>query len=68
MLIFQTKYIICEKGSFIQFHQGGGNMTERFEEVEMYDTKEEAQEIISCWDEEEKDKSEIIPVEITCRL
>lgn len=68
MLILQTKYAICRISPFIEFHAGSGEMTERFEEIEMYPSKEDAQAEIDTWDEEAKDGVKIVPIEITCRL
>ena len=68
MLILQTKYAICRISPFIEFHAGNGEMTERFEKIEMYATKEEAQSIVDTWDEHGQEGTKVIPIEITCRL
>lgn len=68
MLILQTKHAICKISPFIEFYSDNGEMTERFEEIEMYPSKEDAQAEIDTWDEDTKDGVKIVPIEITCRL
>jgi hypothetical protein len=43
-------------------------MTERFEDAQMFETTESAEQEIEKWDEDAKDGIKVIPVEITCRL
>lgn len=66
MIIQQIKYIIVERSEKILFHQYDGQMTEYFNEVEMYDTKEHAQELINTFDAERT--YEIMPVKVECSI
>lgn len=66
MIIQQIKYIIVERNDKILFHQYDGQMTEYFNEVEMYDTKEHAQELIDTFDAERT--YEIMPVKVECSI
>lgn len=68
MLIFQTKYIIGRISPYIEFSDGCGHMTERFEDAQMFETTESVEQEIEKWDEDAKDGIKVIPVEITCRL
>lgn len=66
MIIQQIKFIIVKREGKILFHECDGNMTEYFNEVEMYDSDKQAQSIIDTFDEPEK--FEIMPVKIECSI
>lgn len=66
MIIQQIKYIIVKREDKILFHQGDGQMTEYFNEVEMYDIKENAQFVIDNFDE--PNLFEIMPVKVECSI
>ena len=66
MIIQQIKYIIVERSDKILFHQYDGQMTEYFNEVEMYDTKENAQGIVDTFDVDRT--FEIMPVKVECSI